>query len=81
MEKEKRDERRERGKMDTPLREPSEWLRAARLMHPSDEEMIAYYYKKDHSITHARIMAHLKICLICQRRENLLEEAAQAMNS
>lgn len=63
------------------LDDPEKELRAAKYNHLTEEELDSYHDQKLDEISQARVQAHLKLCLICDERLELLREESAALNN
>ncbi|HYP27825.1 MAG TPA: hypothetical protein VE262_14000 [Blastocatellia bacterium] len=62
------------------LDDPEKELRATKYHHLTEDELDSYHDQTLDEIGQARVRAHLKLCLICDERLELLREESAALN-
>jgi hypothetical protein len=56
-------------------------LRNLKFQHLTEEELVSCYEERLDEVGQARALAHLKLCLICDRRLTLLKEETRAIET
>jgi hypothetical protein len=63
------------------IRDLEKKLVGAKFHHLTGDELDSYYDRKLDSISRARVEAHLTLCLICDRRLELIKEESEALDN